>query len=121
MSWQRSAYLHHLSSIQLEMQNEKLKNALTYLILSYTQYLNYFIAQFKNKNEKLKNVLANLKISSSQHLLISLSHVLNISTTHRLFLFIRLAAKAAPKPLSIFTTVMPLAQEFSIASRAVTP
>ena len=34
---------------------------------------------------------------------------------------IREARKPAPKPLSMFTTLMPLAQEFSIASRAARP
>ena len=34
---------------------------------------------------------------------------------------IRLAAYPAPKPLLILTTVMPLAQEFSMASRAAMP
>src|SRR6056297_552102 len=33
----------------------------------------------------------------------------------------RLAAKAAPKPLSMLTTVTPEAQELSIPSRAATP
>ncbi len=36
-------------------------------------------------------------------------------------LLIRLAAKAAPKPLSIFTTVTPLAQEFNIPNSAAIP
>ena len=36
-------------------------------------------------------------------------------------LFISAAAKPAPKPLSIFTTVTPAAQEFSIASNADRP
>ena len=34
---------------------------------------------------------------------------------------IREARKPAPKPLSMFTTLMPLAQEFSIASKAARP
>src|SRR5919202_6746917 len=34
---------------------------------------------------------------------------------------IRLAATAAPKPLSMFTTVTPEAQEFSIPSKAASP
>ena len=34
---------------------------------------------------------------------------------------IRQAAKAAPYPLSIFTTVIPLAQLFNIESNAVNP
>jgi hypothetical protein len=34
---------------------------------------------------------------------------------------IKLAATPAPKPLSIFTTVTPAAQELSIASRAASP
>jgi len=37
------------------------------------------------------------------------------------FLFIKLAANPAPKPLSIFTTVTPLAHEFNIPSNAEIP
>ena len=40
---------------------------------------------------------------------------------YSLFRLIRLAAKAAPKPLSILTTVTPLAQELSMPSRAAIP
>ena len=36
-------------------------------------------------------------------------------------LLIMLARYPAPKPLSMFTTLIPLAQELSIASRAATP
>ncbi len=44
-----------------------------------------------------------------------------IAQKARFYLFIRLAAYAAPNPLSIFTTVTPAAQELSMPSRAAIP
>ena len=44
----------------------------------------------------------------------------HVSSTPFIWL-IRLARNPAPKPLSIFTTLIPLAQELSIASSAATP
>ena len=44
-----------------------------------------------------------------------------VATSHLLSLFINVAAAAAPKPLSMFTTVMPGAHELSIASNAARP